>query len=141
MGTAALAITALLYHLITVAVPHRRWIMQRESSKGSAGRRVVFQALLALLFSAGLSFLPESPAEAATLERVRGAGKIVLGFRVDARPFSYKDASGKAIGYSIALVGDGDRDGRGHRAGEQAVALEGPERLRQHLLADPGQPA
>ena len=58
---------------------------------------------MALLFSAGLSLLPVSPAAAATLDRVREAGKLVLGYRADARPFSYQDASGKATGYSVAL--------------------------------------
>ena len=102
--------------------------MEHERSKGSAGRRMVIQAGLALLFLAGLSLLPVSPAAAATLDRVREAGKLVLGFRVDARPFSYQDASGKAIGYSIALCekvaaevkaelgasGPGARMGSGH---------------------------
>jgi polar amino acid transport system substrate-binding protein len=77
--------------------------MKRERSKGSATPRVVTQVCLALLFSTGLSLLPMSPAAAATLDRVRETGKLMLGFRVDARPFSYQDASGKAIGYSVAL--------------------------------------
>ena len=38
-----------------------------------------------------------------TLERVREAGKITFGYRVDARPFSYRDESGGASGYSVAL--------------------------------------
>ena len=63
----------------------RRWSMQRERSNGSAGRRAVIQAGLALLFSAGLSLLPGSPAAAATLDRVRETGKLMLGYRVDAR--------------------------------------------------------
>ena len=39
------------------------------------------------------------------------------------------------------LVGDRDRHGRRHGAGDQAVALEGAQRLGEHLLADPRQPA
>ena len=77
--------------------------MEREKSKAFAGRRIVTQAGSALLFLAGLSLLPVSPAAAATLDRVRETGKLVIGFRVDARPFSYQDASGKAIGYSATL--------------------------------------
>ena len=77
--------------------------MEYERSKASAGRRMVIQAGSALLFLAGLSLLPVSPAAAATLDRVRETGKLVIGYRVDARPFSYQDASGKAIGYSVAL--------------------------------------
>ncbi len=41
--------------------------------------------------------------EAGTLERVREAGKLRLGHRVDAPPFSYLDQAGKPAGYSIAL--------------------------------------
>ena len=38
-----------------------------------------------------------------TLERIKGAGKIVLGYRPDAAPMSYRDASGQPAGYSVAL--------------------------------------
>lgn len=38
-----------------------------------------------------------------TLERIKVAGQIRLGYRDDARPFSYRDQSGKAAGYSVAL--------------------------------------
>ena len=44
-----------------------------------------------------------APASAATLERVKQAGKITLGYRADARPFAFRDESGNAAGYSIAL--------------------------------------
>jgi len=43
----------------------------------------------------------QSPSGA--LDRIRDAGRIRLGYRGDARPFSYRDASGNAAGYSIAL--------------------------------------
>jgi ABC-type amino acid transport substrate-binding protein len=43
------------------------------------------------------------PASAATLERVKQAGKITLGYRADARPFAFRDESGNAAGYSVAL--------------------------------------
>ena len=76
--------------------------MQRERSKRSHGQRAAIQTCFALLFSVGLSLVP-GPAAAATLDRVRETGKLVLGYRVDARPFSYQDASGKAIGYSVTL--------------------------------------
>jgi polar amino acid transport system substrate-binding protein len=56
--------------------------------------------LLAAVF---LLLADAASAEAGTLDRIRQAGKIELGYRADARPFSYKDASGKAAGYSIAL--------------------------------------
>src|SRR3954454_21016275 len=44
---------------------------------------------------------------------------------------------GDAQGSEVVL--DGDRDGRGHRAGDQAVPLERAQRLGEHLLADSGQ--
>jgi ABC-type amino acid transport substrate-binding protein len=40
---------------------------------------------------------------AATLDRVRQAGKLTLGYRADARPFSYRDETGNADGYAVAL--------------------------------------
>jgi ABC-type amino acid transport substrate-binding protein len=42
-------------------------------------------------------------AQADTLGRIRETGKLRLGHRSDARPFSYEDESGHAAGYSIAL--------------------------------------
>ena len=44
-----------------------------------------------------------SGASTDTLERIRAAGRIALGYRTDARPFSYKDGSGSPVGYSVAL--------------------------------------
>ena len=53
-----------------------------------------------LLAAAGLAL----PALAAgTLDGVRASGKLRLGFRADARPFSFAAEQGKADGYSIAL--------------------------------------
>jgi ABC-type amino acid transport substrate-binding protein len=46
---------------------------------------------------------PAAAASAATLDRVRGAARIRFGYRADARPFSYKDDSGQAAGYAVAL--------------------------------------
>jgi ABC-type amino acid transport substrate-binding protein len=55
-------------------------------------------ALLATAPWAGVHAAP-----AGTLERIRDTGKIRLGYRADARPFSYTDEGGNAAGYSIAL--------------------------------------
>jgi len=49
------------------------------------------------------SQLVTDAASAATLDRVRQNGKIILAYRTDARPFSYRDESGNAAGYSIDL--------------------------------------
>jgi putrescine:ornithine antiporter len=55
-----------------------------------------------------LAALPLPSAEAATcpagtLDRVKQSGKLTLGYRTDAQPFSYRDESGNAAGYSVAL--------------------------------------
>jgi ABC-type amino acid transport substrate-binding protein len=44
-----------------------------------------------------------APASAATLDRVKAGGKLTLGYRTDAQPFSYRDSSGAPAGYSVAL--------------------------------------
>jgi polar amino acid transport system substrate-binding protein len=45
------------------------------------------------------------PPPQTTLERVRATGSIRFGYRGDARPFSYRDESGAAAGYTVALCG------------------------------------
>jgi len=55
-----------------------------------------------------LAALPSPSAEAATgtvrtLDRVKQSGKLTVGYRTDAQPFSYRDESGNAAGYSVAL--------------------------------------
>jgi putrescine:ornithine antiporter len=41
--------------------------------------------------------------ETGTLNRIRSTGALRLGYRTDARPFSFRDESGKAAGYSVDL--------------------------------------
>jgi ABC-type amino acid transport substrate-binding protein len=62
-------------------------------------------AALAIAFLAAgvLQLAVLEPALAATLDRVQQTGKITLGYRADARPFSYKDESGNAAGYAVGL--------------------------------------
>lgn len=43
------------------------------------------------------------PAPAGTLARIRQANRVNLGYRTDARPFSYRDDAGNAAGFSVAL--------------------------------------
>lgn len=43
------------------------------------------------------------PAAAGTLERVRNAGKLVLGYYADKQPLSYRDTSGQPAGYAVRL--------------------------------------
>src|SRR5262245_55147926 len=64
-------------------------------SKQAAG--VAAAAIMALLL-----LTPATPAAAATLDQVRSTGKLLLGYRADARPFSF-DEGGKAAGYSVEL--------------------------------------
>lgn len=74
--------------------------MKQKLSGSSFGLRV-WMAIIAVSFL-GAAVVP--PAQAAgKLARARQAGKLVLGYRTDARPFSYRDESGGAAGYSVEL--------------------------------------
>lgn len=66
----------------------------------SSGRSAAKVA--ALLLAVGLAALA-APASAATLDTVRETGRIRLGYRTDAPPLSYRETSGAAAGYSVAL--------------------------------------
>jgi putrescine:ornithine antiporter len=78
--------------------------MQRARSNRPHGHRVrIGTFVMALLAVALLPLGWPTPASAATLDRVKQTGKLNLGYRADARPFSYKDESGNADGYSVAL--------------------------------------
>lgn len=57
-----------------------------------------------LLVGAALAGLLSSPALAdPTLERIRSSGRVVLGYRDNAVPFSYLDEHKKPIGYSMDI--------------------------------------
>jgi len=60
--------------------------------------RVASAALLAVA-----SMALAAPAPAGTLDQIKQAGRVRLGYRADARPFSFKDETGSAAGYSAAL--------------------------------------
>ncbi|HVR65823.1 MAG TPA: amino acid ABC transporter substrate-binding protein [Verrucomicrobiae bacterium] len=74
--------------------------MQIAGSKSPQRQRVRLAAFL--IASAAMALLPFAPAVAATLDQVKASGKLLLGYRADARPFSY-DEGGKAAGYTVAL--------------------------------------
>lgn len=57
----------------------------------------------AVLLAACLPLVDSAPAMAETMDRIRDSGTIKLGYRTDARPFSYQDDAGKAAGYAIAI--------------------------------------
>src|SRR5262245_52902593 len=65
--------------------------------------RALAVAAVVLFTTAQLVFLQGAPAPAGALTRIRETGRLTFGYRADARPFSFKDASGNAAGYSIAL--------------------------------------
>jgi polar amino acid transport system substrate-binding protein len=44
-----------------------------------------------------------STASAATLDKIKQAGKITIGYRADAKPFSFDESAGKPSGYSVEL--------------------------------------
>lgn len=60
-------------------------------------------ASCAAAWIAVIGFTLAQPAPAATLERVAESGSFKIGYREDARPFSFKDDSGAAAGYSVDL--------------------------------------
>jgi glutamate/aspartate transport system substrate-binding protein len=63
--------------------------------------------LFGLAVAAVLVALGVAPAEAAapspTLDRIKEARAITLGYRSDAAPFSFKDRDGRVLGYSVEL--------------------------------------
>jgi putrescine:ornithine antiporter len=94
-GTIVLALTYVIYGFLA---PRFAGAAAPARARGGAAAAVV--AALAFVFAAGL--LPES-AQAQTLGAVAKSGAIKLGYRIDARPFSFQDASGKPAGYSVEL--------------------------------------
>src|SRR5258708_22144385 len=83
-----------------------------DSSKGetmhgahSTARR--HGAAIAVCTVAMLTTVPLTLAQetrpAGTVNRIRESGRFRLGYRDDARPFSYKNESGQVAGYSVAL--------------------------------------
>lgn len=60
-------------------------------------RLVLLTAMLAITAQA---------AAAGTLERVRETGVFRIGYRADAKPYSYQDAKGRPAGYIVDLCGE-----------------------------------
>lgn len=78
--------------------------MRHAQSPNPCASRERF-ATLAITLSASMLLLlgGATPAVAGTMDAVKKSGKITLGYRLDARPFSYRDDAGNAAGYSVAL--------------------------------------
>jgi ABC-type amino acid transport substrate-binding protein len=76
--------------------------MQRAGKVTPWGHRVLIAACVVALV-AGLWPAFTAAAAAGTLDQIKAAGRVRLGYRPDARPFSYRDESGTAAGYSVAV--------------------------------------
>ena len=77
--------------------------MERARLNLENGYRVRIAACFMALLAVLLPLAWPASASAATLDRIRQAGKIALGYRTDARPFSYRDESGNPDGYAVVL--------------------------------------
>ncbi|MGE5129202.1 MAG: putrescine-ornithine antiporter [Sphingomonadaceae bacterium] len=97
-GTIVLSLTFILYGFLA---PRFAGAAGAGARAPAGARAMVAVALLAF----GALLVAPRPAEAQTLDALKSAGKIRLGYRADARPFSYKDESGNPAGYSVALCG------------------------------------
>jgi putrescine:ornithine antiporter len=97
-GTIVLALTYILYGFLAP-----RFVGAGAAVRVPAAIKAVLAAL-ALAFAVTLLPQPADAAEStSTLDRVKKTASLKLGYREDARPFSYRDESGKAAGYSVAL--------------------------------------
>lgn len=75
----------------------RAFSMFNSNQRGFKAEWAVLPVLMAFIC------LVNSPAHGDTLEDIRAAGKLVLGYRADARPFSYDESAGSPAGFSVAL--------------------------------------
>ena len=80
--------------------------------KTALGRRLGWMASWSIAFvaltpsafgQAAKKTAPTGGSEANTLARIQKTGILKLGYRTDARPFSYRDQTGKPAGYSVEL--------------------------------------
>src|SRR5438045_455943 len=78
--------------------------MRRLVSENCHGPRARITSFTVAVVSLTVLTLAQSPsALAGTLDQVRQTGTLTLGYRADAQPFSYHDASGAPAGYSVVL--------------------------------------
>lgn len=59
-----------------------------------------------LLTLAALLALAAQAADAATLDRIRNTGTFRIGYRADAKPYSYEDRNGQPAGYVVDLCNE-----------------------------------
>src|SRR4029453_4628403 len=84
----------------TSAVTRRSSMQHPRSEQLKRQARAVGSLITVVIPAAAL---PGEVMAAGTLDKIRQSGKIALGYRADAQPFSYRDESGNAAGYSVAL--------------------------------------
>ena len=77
-------------------VPSRAWVAVSAVALLAAAPPLLGQA-------AKKTTTPAAKPAALTLDRVKSSGTLKLGYRTDARPFSFKDATGNPAGYSVDL--------------------------------------
>ncbi|WP_248304999.1 amino acid ABC transporter substrate-binding protein [Devosia sp. FKR38] len=65
--------------------------------------RAMIRALLASVLLAAVMPATHAQAPVSTLEHIRDTGHIRIGYSAEVPPFSYLDASGQVVGYSIEL--------------------------------------
>lgn len=66
-------------------------------------RRQFFGSAAVAVCLALVPLLAEAAAPSPTLDRIKEARAITLGYRNDAAPFSFKDREGRVLGYSVEL--------------------------------------
>ena len=74
--------------------------MMHARSLGPVRRKIRVAAVAMAVLAAALAPLAQT---AGTLNQIKTSSRIALGYRADARPFSYKDDAGRPAGYSVAL--------------------------------------
>jgi len=72
-------------------------------ARGATAAKAVAAAVVLALVSMLMPPRAHAAELAATLDGVKKTGKLKLGYREDARPYSYRDESGKPAGYSVVL--------------------------------------
>ena len=77
--------------------------MQPVRSKRHAGNRTRIAAFAVPLLALALPFAAAAPTSAATLDHIKQTSTITLGYRADARPFSFRDDANAPAGYSVEL--------------------------------------
>ena len=99
-GMIVLALTYVIYGYLAPRFPSLAPKPASDSGKaGTVASVLVASFALAL----GAMAFPSGNAQAETLDTIRDAGRIRLGYIADSRPFSFKDESGKPAGFGIDL--------------------------------------